>query len=140
MWGLLVVREFGCASFFFFFYLKTEKETSCLPHLRLYDHPGKWEATSEFKVGLAKEIPILPSLNRLWLLRRPSALKPEQCQEAAPEFGDSNYAPQPCSCNGLVAGYLALGATGNPGLTCPPQNPGRWTAPLKIQGVTGTVL
>lgn len=50
--GAVVVSEFGCASFL---YLKIEKGTSCLPHWRLYDHPGKWGATSEFEVGLAKQ-------------------------------------------------------------------------------------
>lgn len=39
-WNLLgvVVNELGNTSF----YLKTEKETSHLPHLRLHDHPEKW--------------------------------------------------------------------------------------------------
>lgn len=45
---LVVVNELGCA----FLYLKTVKETSRLTHLRLHDHPGKWGATSEFRVGL----------------------------------------------------------------------------------------
>lgn len=65
------------------------------------------------------------------------AAEPQQCQDAASGFG-VHCTFQPCSCDGLVAGYLALGAAGNPGLTRPPQNPDGWIAPLKIQGVTGT--
>lgn len=52
MWGAVVVSELDVPPFFT---SKLKKETSCLPHLRLYDHPGKWGATSEFKVGLAKQ-------------------------------------------------------------------------------------
>lgn len=48
-----------------FFTSKTEKETSCLPYFRLHDHPGKWGATSEFIVGLTKQIPALLVLNTL---------------------------------------------------------------------------
>lgn len=56
-----------------------------------------------------------------------------------PQNLGAHYALQSCSCDGLVAGYLALGAAGNLGLTCPPQNPDGWTAPPRIQGVNGTV-
>lgn len=64
MWVVVVVvvNEFGCASLL---YLKTEKETSCLPHLKLCDHPGKWGTTSEFRVGLIKQMLVLLSLKRL---------------------------------------------------------------------------
>lgn len=59
--GVVVVNEFGCASLL---YLKPEKDTSCLPHLKLRDHPGKRETTSEFREGLTKQIPVLLSLKR----------------------------------------------------------------------------
>lgn len=65
------------------------------------------------------------------------AAEPQQCQDAAWGFG-VHCTFQPCSCDGWVAGYPALGAAGNPGLTRPPQNPDGWIAPLKTQGATGT--
>lgn len=58
----MLVSEFGYVSFLYF---NIEKETSHLPHLRLSDRLGKWGATPEFRVGLAKQIPVLLSLNRL---------------------------------------------------------------------------
>lgn len=75
----VVVNEFGGASLL---HLKTEKETSHRPHLRLHDHPGKWGATSEFRAGLTKQVSVFLSLNRLWLLRRPSVSKTESLSSA----------------------------------------------------------
>lgn len=135
----MVVNEFGCASLL---YLRTVKETSCLPHLKLHDRSGNCGATSDFIVGVTKKITVLLSLNRPWLLRRHSALKPENLSSARkqPQNLGAHYTSQPCSCDGLVAGYLAPGAAGNQrNLTCLPQNPDKWTAPLRIQGVTGIV-
>ena len=110
--GVVVVNEFGCASLL---YLRTEKETSCLSHLKLHDHSGKCGATSDFRVGITKKITVLLSLNRSWLLRRHSAPKPENLSSAGkqPQNLGAHYTSQPCSCDDLVAGYLAPGAAGN---------------------------
>lgn len=131
----VVVNGFECASL----YLKTETETS---RFRLHDHPGKRRATPEFRVGLSKQIPVLLSLNTLWFLRKSSVPPSKSLSRARkqPQNWGAHCTPQPCSSDALVAGSLAPGAAGSRrDLTCPPQNPDGWTAPLRIQGVTGTV-
>lgn len=49
--AVVVVSEFECASFL---YLKNWKGNKLPAFFRLHDHPGKWGATSEFRVGLTR--------------------------------------------------------------------------------------